>query len=385
MLLLWFSHFWFTHDSKPYFNRFVTHFVESLPSLSFSSLPSSSITSTKKPGIIKSSSSEAGEEATSLATAASNTSQRYQTNKRGHLKHLFEPDCLKLAKETTTANPTSPSPCHRIKANLAVKRDQLIAEYCGYAMLANEQPQQQQPTSTDISNNNNTNSDTKHSFNPFQVLYAIDSEHKIRVDAVHMGNLSRYMRRSCQANCTLDHAFDTNGEVHLLVRARSDITKGQELTLPFDFEQEDAVPTVLTKDTHGFCVCNCQRDRCPLRDALDKEKAKEAAGIENELHSQPLKVETKVEPNQLEETMTTTSSVAASATTTTTATNADLVKKKSPGVKRAEKKEKQQQQSLGHEEHDELNKSLVRPDFGRFITCTVRSISKISPKVYEIQ
>lgn len=210
----------------------------------------------------------------------------------------------------------------------------------------------------------------KHSFNPFQVLYAIDSEHKIRVDAVHMGNLSRYMRRSCQANCALSHAFDTNGEIHLLVRARSDITKGQELTLPFDLEQEDVVPA-LTKDTHGFFVCNCQRDKCPLREALHKgEKLAKKAASDNEVHSQALKVETKVEANQEGAT---TNTVAANATAT--ATNADLVKKKSPGVKRAEKKQQQQQQSVGHEEHDELNKSLSRED--RKLMSYVRVIERL--------
>lgn len=244
-------------------------------------------------------------------------------------------------------------------------------------MLANETPSTTTTISTTDINNNSTpqNSDTtKHSFNPFQVLYALDTEHKIRVDSAHMGNLSRYMRRSCQANCTLTHAFDTNGEVHLLVRARSDIAKGQELTLPFDFEREDVLP-VLTKDMHGSCVCNCQRDKCPVREALLNcvtASENESVYVSSQKQQQnELKVETKVEVNNSQKEMVTTT--AAATTALSTATNAELVKKKSPGVRRGEKK--QQQSTLGHEESDELNKSLSRED--RKLMSYVRVIERL--------
>ena len=81
------------------------------------------------------------------------------------------------------------------------------------------------------------------------------------------------MRKSCSANCKLKHAFDTNGDLHLLVAASANITKGTELTLPFDLCLEmtgGAEKVINTEINLNNCVCNCQKEKCVLRSAINQ-------------------------------------------------------------------------------------------------------------------
>jgi len=284
--------------------------------------------------------------ATSPTTAqqqsVSDTFQRHQTNKRGSLSHLIHVDCLRVIKPTAN----SPTSITRVKSNQQIKKNQLLGEYCGHMSLQNE-----------YSNNSN----------PFQLTCQLtlpktetNSELSvlIRVDSGQTGTSSRFMRKSCEANCQVRTLFDTNNDLHLLIAATKNISKNTELTLPFDFFDLTEFDTVkklrATGVNFGHCVCQCEKKNCLLREAISdlanvnsqnlnkSVKVNKEESIEVEVKPR-LRCELKVETKCAEEMV-------------------NDVKKKSPG---ASGKQRQNSQSNGknmsicHEENDELNKSLV--------------------------
>jgi len=164
------------------------------------------------------------------------------------------------------------------------------------------------------------------------------------------------MRKSCQANCHVRTLFDTNGDLHLLIAATTDISKNSELTVPFDFFDLAEFSTVHRLKSTGvnfaYCVCQCDRKKCALREAVNESsgggsqdasgarsvrvKREEADEVEGGGFGE-LKVETKVAEEAID------------------------VKKKSPGTsgKQRQNSGKSTTAASQEHEHDELNKSLV--------------------------
>lgn len=162
------------------------------------------------------------------------------------------------------------------------------------------------------------------------------------------------MRKSCQSNCSLHVAFDTQGDIHLLVAALVDIPKGEELTLPFDFLDIDrSTPAKLIASGINLChcVCNCVKEKCVLRIAINQAADKDIKKTKKE-DTKVVKPK-KEECEQQIDIAKKTTQLKVDVKTISGPVEQTDVKKKSPGVK------KQLSKPASNEEHDELNKSMV--------------------------
>ena len=190
----------------------------------FTSIPSSSFTSHKSTisSIL-------------AAAAAGNSSLELKTKKTAaSMKNM---DCLKLVK-TTIENQT----VFQVKCVQSAKEDQIIGEYIGRVTLLDEY---------------------KETFmnraNPFVAYCRLDDAYldnsvDVCIDTSQIGNLTRFVRKSCTPNSLLKHMVDSSGYIHFMVVAKSVISKGEEVTLPFDLNQ------IFNQNISDLsnCVCNCE-------------------------------------------------------------------------------------------------------------------------------
>jgi hypothetical protein len=223
-------------------------------------------------------------------------SNKIQVNKRGSLKDIVKSDCIKLIKlngnvsstinnrnnlikdenEKKPALPIASSvlTC-RIKSSQNIEENQVIGEYIGKVMVIDE-------LETDLTKN------------PFVAFYRLDLNEKnpsnneaneenklvdLCIDSSSIGSITRFIRKSCSANCKLKHIVDINGHIHFLIVSVTHINKANEITLPFDADiyfssinnKKNLLADNLTDNVDlNYCLCSCQNEKCLLRDAITK-------------------------------------------------------------------------------------------------------------------
>lgn len=198
---------------------------------------------------------------------ASNTplDNKIQVNKRGSLKDIVKNDCIKLFKANNLVKEqiNDKKIICRIKSTQLIEPNQIVGEYIGRVQLANEY---------------SIKKDDQKTKNPFVVFYKLESdqdETNFCIDSSSIGNITRFIRKSCSSNCKLKHIIDTNGHVHFVIVAINSITKGAEITLPFDYEKllyetKEKLDDLNDFIDFNYCVCNCQNEKCFLRDSIIK-------------------------------------------------------------------------------------------------------------------
>ena len=65
-------------------------------------------------------------------------------------------------------------------------------------------------------------------------MYSKFSKMDICIDANTYGNEARYVRRSCNPNAEIRHAFE-DSTIHLSLYSLGHIAKGSEITIGFDY------------------------------------------------------------------------------------------------------------------------------------------------------
>jgi hypothetical protein len=97
----------------------------------------------------------------------------------------------------------------------------------------------------------------------------------LAVMAARRGSVLRFVRRSCEPNCSVEQHRARDG-LHLILRTRAVVRPGVELTVPFEFDvaalrvpfecacnddKWDACPTYVAARERGraraLCVCGC--------------------------------------------------------------------------------------------------------------------------------
>ncbi|GAB1599149.1 uncharacterized protein LOC115229957 [Argonauta hians] len=131
-----------------------------------------------------------------------------------------------------------------LQATENLKEGQLISEYVGKVSLKEEC----------------INSSMKR-LKPFTLVYSKLEGAELFIDASTLGNVSRYIRRSCSPNAEMRHLLH-QGFIRFLIYSTKVISKGAEITIPFDFTQEDGV-------LHTECACS--RINCPLSKPKNKK------------------------------------------------------------------------------------------------------------------
>ncbi|KAL3309026.1 Glucose-induced degradation complex subunit, partial [Cichlidogyrus casuarinus] len=91
-------------------------------------------------------------------------------------------------------------------------------------------------------------------YNRFAIMYRGVHERGIVIDCAQFGNDARFIRRSCNPNCKLDHVT-VSGKLHVIIRTICEICPGTELTLPFDIDY---------RALHYPVECACARSRCSV-------------------------------------------------------------------------------------------------------------------------
>ncbi|CAI9715015.1 inactive histone-lysine N-methyltransferase 2E-like isoform X2 [Octopus vulgaris] len=124
-----------------------------------------------------------------------------------------------------------------LQATENLKEGQLISEYVGRVSLKEEC----------------INASMKR-LKPFTLVYSKVEGAELFIDASTLGNVSRYIRRSCSPNAEMRHLLH-QGFIRFLIYSTKVISKGAEITIPFDFTREDGV-------LHTECACS--RINCPL-------------------------------------------------------------------------------------------------------------------------
>ncbi|XP_064631846.1 inactive histone-lysine N-methyltransferase 2E-like isoform X2 [Lineus longissimus] len=114
---------------------------------------------------------------------------------------------------------------------------------------------------------------------PFVLFYGKLDGLDICVDASTFGNEARFVRRSCTPNAEVRH-FLENGKLHLLIFSLKEITKGAEITIPFDFNYQECNYNV---------ECACSRNNCPVHKFFKKLESKKENNKLNNVIVKPLK------------------------------------------------------------------------------------------------
>ncbi|ELW63504.1 SET domain-containing protein 5 [Tupaia chinensis] len=116
---------------------------------------------------------------------------------------------------------------------------------------------------------------------PFVLFYSKFNGVEMCVDARTFGNDARFIRRSCTPNAEVRHMI-ADGMIHLCIYAVSAITKDAEVTIAFDYEYSNCLPTIGAET----------RRRKARRKELEMEQQNEA--IEENNDQQPQEVPEKV-------------------------------------------------------------------------------------------
>jgi len=202
---------------------------------------------------------------------------KIQLHKRGSLKEIVKNDCIKLVKINNNSNNSSkPSTLFcRIKSSQNIEHNKVIGEYIGKIMLADEYINESKNSFVTFYKLDLNENETKQQ----QQVKSEQNLTNICIDASNIGNITRFVRKSCASNCKLKHIVDTNRNLRFLIVSLTNIAKGAEITLPFDNEQQQL--QLLNKDINNFndfidlnyFLCNCQKEKCFLRDAIAKHTA----------------------------------------------------------------------------------------------------------------
>lgn len=130
-----------------------------------------------------------------------------------------------------------------LQATENLKEGQLISEYIGHVSLKEE-----------------CDNAFMKRLRPFTLVYSKLEGTELFIDASSLGNDSRFIRRSCCPNAEMRHQLQ-QGFIRFLIYSTKMISKGAEITIPFDFTQEDGV-------LHTECACS--RINCPLNKPKNK-------------------------------------------------------------------------------------------------------------------
>ena len=207
---------------------------------------------------------------TNSSTNLSNEN-KIQVNKRGSLKDIVKNDCIKLFKISNSkeinSSKTTTLAC-RIKSTQNIESNQIIAEYIGKVMFLDEYTRKKEEAK-----------------NPFIVYYKLklnetklsqdENESNLCIDSSSVGSITRFIRKSCSSNCKLKHIIDSNGHLHFVIVSVTSISKGTEITLPYDYDNLfQSVDSPNESIDYNYCLCNCQNETCSLRCAINKIQSK---------------------------------------------------------------------------------------------------------------
>ena len=158
----------------------------------------------------------------------------------------------------------------QIKAKQSIKSDQIIGEYFGKIMLEEESRSNSNPFMLfyDIHLENlqsaSNNSSTSSSFISSSSNNTIKSDKSFKasicIDSSTIGNNSRYIRKSCAPNSKIMHLIDNNGEIHFFITSTANILKGDEITLPFDYNKNE-----INKENCNCFICLCETKNCYIK------------------------------------------------------------------------------------------------------------------------
>ncbi|KAK6177365.1 hypothetical protein SNE40_015481 [Patella caerulea] len=89
---------------------------------------------------------------------------------------------------------------------------------------------------------------------PHVLFYSKFEDIDLCIDSSCYGNKARYIRRSCSPNAEVRHLVE-HGRIHFVIFSKKEIEKGEEITIPFDFNYQECL----------FCVeCACLRNVCTV-------------------------------------------------------------------------------------------------------------------------
>ncbi|XP_059153755.1 mucin-4-like isoform X2 [Physella acuta] len=136
-----------------------------------------------------------------------------------------------------------------LKATQEIPAGQVVIEYKGRVMLRHDYDKEYAFV----------NSFKK--LQPFVLFYSkLDVD--LCVDARIFGNEARFIRRSCSPNAEVKHIF-TQGKVYFVIVSLRDISAGDEITIPFDYNYQDC----------SYCVeCACMKNNCAVTKYWKKQK-----------------------------------------------------------------------------------------------------------------
>ncbi|ESP01121.1 hypothetical protein LOTGIDRAFT_139900, partial [Lottia gigantea] len=89
---------------------------------------------------------------------------------------------------------------------------------------------------------------------PHVLFYSKFEDIDLCIDSSSYGNKARYIRRSCSPNAEVRHLVE-HGRIHFVIFSTKDIEKGEEITIPFDYNYQECM----------YCVeCACLRNNCTV-------------------------------------------------------------------------------------------------------------------------
>ncbi|XP_064604986.1 inactive histone-lysine N-methyltransferase 2E-like isoform X2 [Liolophura sinensis] len=132
-----------------------------------------------------------------------------------------------------------------LKASMQIQENEAIIEYVGRVMLKDQY-------------------DTEKIFfkilHPFVLFYTKFDNTSLCIDASNYGNDARFVRRSCTPNAEIRHIV-SSGNIRFYIFSTTEIAKGTEITIPFDYQYKDCSYNV---------ECSCSKVNC----VVSKKKRK---------------------------------------------------------------------------------------------------------------
>ena len=209
---------------------------------------------------------ELNEPDTSFIASSSSTATP-SNRKSDNIKNLIQADCLKLVKLVSSAE--SGKKQFRVKSSQNIKKNAIVGEYIGRVMLENEYSQESNNPFVMFykleANDSGLPSSTSYATSSSS-LSSTNLDSRICIDSSSIGNMTRYIRKSCSPNCKLKHVADNEGNIHFLILSLANIVKGAEISLPFEMDK-----TVLNNNNNNYVFCNCDSKSCSLKAKLNEE------------------------------------------------------------------------------------------------------------------
>lgn len=148
-----------------------------------------------------------------------------------------------------------------------LSRDQIIMEYRGRFLTASQFHSQHLVFS-------------KRLF-PFVLFYKLDFDEDLCVDATEYGNDARFVRRSCKPNSEVQHVV-LNGSIHLYISSTKEISKDEEITIPFDFSSKECIKEVDCACEDENCLFSCKKNGIVDSGSEKKRKSKRSSFTEDD-------------------------------------------------------------------------------------------------------